>query len=359
MVISDEKTTKKHPEKQCFKKYRIDVRMPNSKRITKTFFRKYDADKFKSELFIKKNKILNTGIYINDDIAFKDFASFWLKNQILGRKADKTEQCYKSCIKKYINPVVADIKLRHISYHHARTLECLILNSGRSTVTTNKILRILKAILNDAVKLEYLLRNPIRGYPELKEEPRNLNFWSKKEIDLFISKNQNNELLDLYLITLNTGLRLGEICGLCWDRVDFESGHLIINRSLTRYGLRNTTKGHKGRYVPMNHIVRGLLKKRLIGPNKGFVFSSQDGKPVSYEHMTQREFKKSQVDAGLDKIIRFHDLRHTFASHFMMNGGNIYTLQKILGHSDIKTTMIYAHLDQEFLHQAADIVMFG
>ena len=55
-------------------------------------------------------------------------------------------------------------------------------------------------------------------------------------------------------------------------------------------------------------------------------FYNSDGKPVSFEHSTQRKFKKSQIDAGLDKIIRFHDLRHTFAINFMMNGGNIYTL---------------------------------
>lgn len=57
-------------------------------------------------------------------------------------------------------------------------------------------------------------------------------------------------------------------------------------------------------------------------------------------------------------MIRFHDLRHTFASHFMMNGGNIYTLQKLLGHKDIQTTLIYAHLDKDFLQKEIELVSF-
>jgi len=140
--------------------------------------------------------------------------------------------------------------------------------------------------------------------------------------------------------------------------VDFNGGVLNINRSLTRDGLRNTTKTHKGRYVPMNVIVRDTLEKRFKSKNSKYVFTTQAGKPLPYDHITQRDFKKAQLKAGLDKKIRFHDLRHTFASHFMMNGGNIYTLQKLLGHSDIKTTMIYAHLDNLFLKEATEIINF-
>lgn len=89
-----------------------------------------------------------------------------------------------------------------------------------------------------------------------------------------------------------------------------------------------------------------------------FVFAIEDGSPFSYEHLTERIFK-SHVKASGCSQIRFHDLRHTFASHFMMNGGNIYTLQHLLGFSDIKTTMIYAHLDKKFLADASNVVKFS
>jgi len=96
----------------------------------------------------------------------------------------------------------------------------------------------------------------------------------------------------------------------------------------------------------MNTNVKTSLQKRFKERlNDQFVFTEEGGNHLDYNHVTERHFMVAQKDAGLSKIIRFHDLRHTFASHFMMNGGNLYTLQKLLGHSDIQTTMIYAHLD--------------
>lgn len=80
--------------------------------------------------------------------------------------------------------------------------------------------------------------------------------------------------------------------------------------------------------------------------------------PHPYFHINQRCLKPSQHEARLDKTIRFHHLRHTYTSHFVMNGGSIYTLQQLLGHREIETTMIYAHLDKEFMEKACKFVSF-
>lgn len=353
MSFKEQKSIKKR------KTYRVDVRMPDGRRVTKSFRRKYDADQFKAELFIEKEQVKDTGIYIKNDITFKEYAEIWLKTEVFGRKAKKTEDRYKSDLTNYILPLMGKIQLKHINYHHARLLENYVLKAGRSPATVNKVMNEFKAMLNDGIKLDYLLKNPIRGYPELKSEPTNLEFWSKEDIKIFIEANKNDPLLDFYIVALNTGLRLGEICGLCWDRVDFNSSTLNINRSISREGLRNTTKTHTGRYVPMNTTVKAILLKRFKSKISKYVFCDVSGEALPYNHITQRFFKKAQKKAALSKIIRFHDLRHTFASHFMMNGGNIYTLQKLLGHTDIKTTMIYAHLDNQFLKEATEIINFG
>ena len=105
--------------------------------------------------------------------------------------------------------------------------------------------------------------------------------------------------------------------------------------------------------------VKAILQKRFKERlNDQFVFTEPNGDHLDYNHVTERYFMVAQREAGLSKIIRFHDLRHTFASHFMMNGGNLYTLQKLLGHSDIQTTMIYAHLDADFLKQSIELIRF-
>lgn len=353
---SQEKPKKKSKKK---KKYRVDVRMPNGKRVTKSFDRKYDADKFKARLLMEKEQVKECGVYTPQDLKLKEFAKIWFEEQVKTRRAVKTQLCYRSDLKNYILPLFGEVKISHIKFNHVRKLENTVLQTGKSARTVNKVVMILKTILNDAVKLGHLPKSPIKGYPPLKEEPRHLTFWDKQEIKQFLEINKNDPLIDFYIVALNTGLRLGEICGLCWDRVDFNGGNLVINRSLTREGLRNTTKSHKGRYVPMNSTIRPILEKRFKTKISEYVFCTDKGKPLPYEHVTQRSFKKAQKRAGLTKIIRFHDLRHTFASHFMMNGGNIYTLQKLLGHSDISTTMIYAHLDDQFMKQATEILNFS
>lgn len=341
------------------KSYRVDVRLPDGRRISKSFKRKVDASAFRAQLKLDAEQILNTGVSIRDDITFDRFARQWFENEVLGRKAHKTQLCYKCDLKNHIIPVVGKYKLKDITFNHARKLENSVLQKNKSNRTANKVMMIFKMILNDAVKTNNILKNPIKGYSELTEHPRDITYWSKDQAKQFLDANREHENYELYAVTLNLGLRLGEVLGLCWDKVDFESNNITISRTLSRGGLQNTTKNHESRYLPMNTLVRGILLKRRERGIKGqIVFCRDDGRPLPYDHVTNRTFKKAQLKAGLETTIRFHDLRHTFASHFMMNGGNIYTLQQILGHKDIKTTMIYAHLDKEFLRQATEIVQF-
>jgi integrase len=232
------------------------------------------------------------------------------------------------------------------------------MKDGKSHRTVNKIMMDLKTIINDSVKHDFLMKSPFKGYPELKEEPRPVNYWSKKEILIFLNANKDDYYIDVYKFALNTGLRLGEICGLCWDRVNFESQMITVSRTLTREGLKNTTKTHRARHIPINTTTRDLLLKRFKSKSGKLVFHMEDGRPLTYDHFSQRQFKQAQDRADIGRRIRFHDIRHTYASHFIMNGGDIYVLQKLLGHSDIATTMIYAHLDEGFLKQATEIISF-
>tara|TARA_B100001971_G_scaffold84647_1_gene78088 strand:- start:197376 stop:197777 length:402 start_codon:yes stop_codon:yes gene_type:complete len=133
---------------------------------------------------------------------------------------------------------------------------------------------------------------------------------------------------------------------------------MTISRTLTREGLKDTTKSHRARHIPMNAVVRDIMEKRFKTRISKFVFHTPCGNSIPYDHFTQRDFKKAQQRAKLNRLIRFHDLRHTYASHFIMNGGDIFVFQKLLGHSDTNTTMIYAHLSEKFLKSASEIVNF-
>ncbi len=340
-------------------KYRVDVRLPDGRRISKVFDRKYDADKFRTEMKIEKLRFDSTGITINNLIPFKDFAEDWFQNEVKNRKSLQTQRIYIGVLKNYIYPILGNSKLKEVAIKHARAIENHMLELGKHPLTVNKVIMVFKTVLNDAVKSNNLLKNPIKGYPELPVPPRDLTYWSKEEVKTFLDFVKNDPYYDLYVVTLNTGLRLGEILGLLWDKVDFVNGQIVVSRSLSRSGLKNSTKTNRTRFIPMNAKVKTILEKRFKERlNDQFVFAESNGDHLDYNHLTERHFMVAQRESGLKKLIRFHDLRHTFASHFMMNGGNLYTLQKLLGHSDMQTTMIYAHLDSDFLKQSVNLIRF-
>ncbi len=101
-----------------------------------------------------------------------------------------------------------------------------------------------------------------------------------------------------------------------------------------------------------------FLELRKLQRDPKFVFVDPNGDPYSPDHFNQRHFKGACERAGVREL-RFYDIRHTFASHFMMKGGNLFELQKLLGHANIEETMIYAHLSPEHLEKASQIVNFG
>ncbi|MCO5142051.1 MAG: site-specific integrase, partial [Oligoflexia bacterium] len=217
---------------------------------------------------------------------------------------------------------------------------------------------VLQALLNDALEAKVIPINPIVGLKPLPEDLKEFRYWSKSEITQFLNANRRDSYLPLWITALNTGMRRGELCGLKWDRVDFSIRRITITRNLGRFGLKDNTKSKKKRVIPMNKEVVKIMASLIREQISEFVFHEKQGEPINVAHL-DRKFKAAQKRAGFPNTIRFHDLRHTFASHFMMNGGNIYDLQKILGHSSLEMTQRYAHISPEHLDDAINIVSFG
>ena len=332
----------------------------NSKQIkSPSFTRLSDVKQWKARVLTERSQTWATGLNYNPSIKFGDFSKKWLDEKVRVRNSPRTYDVYNSAIEIYLKPLLQDIPIGQVSHNHVNSLINQLKGKGRANKTTNKIINILKTILNDAVKWNYLAKSPLFAFKDLKENPKRFTYWTTTEIAQFLRSNLNNELYPLYVTVLNTGLRLGEALGLCWDRVNLPQSQIEITRTVTRYGLQETTKTHEKRILPINDAVRGVLlsltKKQR---NKQFVFATKDGLPLDYEHLSRKYFKKAQKDAGITNSIRFHDLRHTYASQFMMYGGDIFTLQKLLGHKSMDMTMKYAHLSPKYLSEAANVVCF-
>lgn len=153
-------------------------------------------------------------------------------------------------------------------------------------------------------------------------------------------------------------MRWGEITGLKWDKIDFYQKTIIVARSYCKVSkqIRETTKGRKIRYVGINSSLLPELKKQLEESDRSLnlVFPLNQ-KVIDPDNFKRDHFEKDLQEAGI-RLIRFHDLRHTFASHFMMRGGNLYDLQKLMGHSNIRTTERYAHLSPQSLVARTELV---
>ena len=157
---------------------------------------------------------------------------------------------------------------------------------------------------------------------------------------------------------LFTGLRKGELFGLRWQDLDLDTRRLTVSRSF-----RGTPKGGKERHLRLPSACVPILSSwRKLCPTtrEGLVFPvMKHGKAQMGESRSMLGLPAALEQAGCHPLQRsWHALRHTFASHFVMSGGSILALQKILGHHDIKQTMTYAHLAPEFLGDEMDRIKF-
>ncbi len=149
----------------------------------------------------------------------------------------------------------------------------------------------------------------------------------------------------LVLIAMNTGMRRGEMFTLKWENISFENRYLTITAE--------NAKSKKTRTIPLNDTAyHVLLDWRQQTPDSDYVFT-QRGHPIRY---IQTPWEKVLTGAGITNF-RFHDLRHHFASKLVMAGADLNIVRELLGHSDMKMTLRYAHLAPE--HKAAAVNLIG
>lgn len=340
-------------------KYRKFVRLPNGKQVSKTFDRLTDAKRWLALMNAEKKKNEFYGIEAPTKIRLKDLLVDWLK--IREKTIEpKSFYEYKAILNKHIIPEFGERYLSDLRKIDAERFIVSLADLSLSASRIDKIYVLLKSIITYAIHHNYLVRDPFLGVktPKLKDKKR--DFLEEHEVKSLLDAALRHDVTvyRVILVTLNTGFRLSEALGLHWDQIDFERRRIYVNKKATRFGIQEYAKHGKHRTLFMNDTVFNYLKQlQKEQPFQKFVFN-EDGFPLSYEHFKQRRFDKVVERAGLRKI-NFHTLRHTYASHFVMSGGKIQELQPLLGHSDIKTTMIYAHVSESHLEKLASVVEFG
>lgn len=203
--------------------------------------------------------------------------------------------------------------------------------------TANKKLTLLRSVFNKAKVWGYFYGdNPCNQIKKLKEVSQRRRYLSLDEIKRLLEK-AHSRLYPVVICALMTGMRRGEILRLSWENIDWERGIIHIRK----------TKSGKVREIPIASKLREVLAG-LPGERVGPTFKLPD-------IMLTRFFARAIKEAAIDDFV-FHDLRHTFASHYLMRTHDLPTLQNLLGHSTPLLTMRYAHLSRP--HIQAGMALF-
>jgi len=211
-----------------------------------------------------------------------------------------------------------------------------------SPARVNRNLACLKCMFNRAIEWGKAKENPVKRIKMLKENNKRLRFLEKDECERLI-KTCAQHIQPIVITALNTGMRKGEILSLKWENVD-------LNRDII-YVL--DTKNGEKREIPINRKLKEILAGIKQNPKGPYVFCKD------YNGAPYQEVKTGFANAmEMCKIenFRFHDLRHTFASHLVMSGIDLNTVRELLGHKSLTMTLRYAHLSPEHKRKAVEIL---
>lgn len=223
---------------------------------------------------------------------------------------------------------------------------------ARAQYSAKLYLRTLKSAFNTALRWQLVENNPfqkIKAPKSVKSIPTYIN-----EVDLTKICNVTKEkyLKNLFWFAFLTGARLSEILSLKWSNVNLNEKVIAITNSKTF-----RTKNKQDRVIPINEKLFDILleMKRINTNENDFLFYKVKGIKLSADFVSKK-FKKAVRLAKLNDKIHFHSLRHSFASLIHQKGASLSVVKDLLGHQDIKTTLIYSHLSKENLVNAVSLI---
>jgi site-specific recombinase XerD len=213
--------------------------------------------------------------------------------------------------------------------------------------TARKYYIALSSAFETAKRWNLLAVNPFKRVEKPRVAELRPMFIKPNEFQHLLSVVDNDDMRDLYVCAVCTGMRSGELRSLHWDNVDVSRGVINVVNSDSF-----TTQNRKNRSVPMNETLRGLFSERKLKSHCELVFPGQRGQ-LSEDNVC-KVFKRYVRRARLDDRLHLHSIRYTFATWLVQAGVSLYEVQKLLGHSSISTTQIYAHLAASELHGAVN-----
>jgi len=318
------------------------------------------------KLLSKRLDQINTGTYQDfEKILFEEFSEKWLSDYARISVKKSTYISYETIVRLHLNPCFGKKYLHRITTAAIQKFVSeKITKDGLSPKSVVNFLIPLKEMFKHAVIWGYIRRDPSLHVKRPRVEQEEMDFLNPEEIRLFLD-NVSKEHYALFLTAVMTGMRRGELLALQWGDIDWHSNQISVRRSIFRGEFITPKSKNSIRRIVMSPMLREALEQhRLLGKQSGkeLVFSNGNGLSIDPDNLVMREFHPALDRAGLRRI-RFHDLRHTYASLLISQGENIKFVQSQLGHASAKTTLDrYGHLMPNLENDAArrlDKTVFG
>ena len=297
----------------------------------------------------------------------------WLNECMTGTVRESTLKGYRYHIEAYIKPNLGHKQIAFITTADVQKMYNKLKKQGRlnehpickyelSDSMVVDIHRVLHKAMKTAVQEHLIPSNPTEKTVRPKTVKKEMKVLTNEQLDKFLKViDIEEQWRDFFYTELTTGLRRGEICGLKWTDFDEETGRLNINRSIevkngiVTEGETKTGKGRRSFYLPESTV--DMLRERKKTAKTEWMFTDQlkANLPIA-PPKAYRKLKELLNKAELPNI-RFHDLRHTFATHAITSGVDTKTLSGILGHTNASFTLdTYTHVTTDMQKRASNII---
>lgn len=317
----------------------------------------------KQKLITAASSVDGADISKNNNLLFREVLFLWLENSRIKLKLSTYSKYYR-IIEKHLVPVIGNTPISNVNTQYLNNILCEKSNNGRldscgglSPTYVRTMAFILKSAIVFAQENDYChaLKGTVIMPVKSKSQLKVLSLTEQERLERTCCENSSNKELGI-ILSLYTGMRLGEVCGLRWEDIDYETNTMHIYHTVERiqnnYDARNNSKtklvlldaktANSDRIIPIPSNLLPFLDKRKTGfVIKGDVYDYTDPRTLQYF------FKKKLKESNLDDI-NFHALRHTFATRCIESGMDAKTLCEILGHSDVNITLrTYVHSSLE------------
>lgn len=288
-----------------------------------------------ADLIHKRNTINESHIV---DIDWPSFKEKLFK--FMAAERSKNTIIWTKLAIKHLEEVCRPRLLRDVSPVMVQKVKERLIENGLGKHNINRCMQALKAIMHLAEKWELAPKRDWSIIAKLKTPKGRVIFHTNEEIEKILAACPSQGWRLAVLLGVDAGLRRGEMANLRWQDVDFKNNQIYVAPDKT----------DRHRYVPMTTALRKALEIAQNGAKSEFVVDVGRAESRNSKDFLTSYYPRIAKAAGVDSFL--HKLRHTFASQLVQNGVDLYSVSKLLGHSSIKMTEIYAHLVPDSLQKA-------